>query len=395
MTATAAPANTPTLGRTLRRARFWLIAAAVVLAIVVVQLVATAASRVGGTFDPTSTAPAGARALAQVLRQEGVTVRTTTALDAARRTGGALLVDDSAGLLPSSAWDGLLAAHDRVIVVAPSTGTLRRLAPDIRAAGAPRGRTVAADCDLGLARRAGGLSLEGVTRSLRGSGATVCFRDRGGAGQLVTLRTGGARVLLLADAQAYTNEHIAVAGNAAVALGALGATERLVWYAPDPLELLGPSDRTLQDLTPAWVTPVAALLLLAGLGAALWRGRRLGPVVIERLPVAVRSRETVEGRARLYERGRAHLRAADALRIGAIGRMAPVLGLGRSASVDEVAAAASRATGLHLDRVRQLLLVEEPRGDRDLVRISDDLADLEAAVRAAVLPGGAPTKGTR
>lgn len=395
MTAVAATAVTPTVGGFVRRWRFWAIAAAVVLVIVVVQLIASAASRVGGEFDPSSTAPTGGRALAAVLREQGVSVRTTTALAAASSGAGTLLVDDGAGLLTADAWAGLLAAHDRVVAVSPSTTTLRRLAPDVLAAGRPSGRTATSDCDLGLARRAGSMSLTGVTRSLRGSGATVCFLDGRGAGQLATLRTDGARVLLLADRAAFTNEHVAAAGNAAVALNALGATDRLVWYTPDPLEFLGASNRTLQDLTPAWVTPAAALLLLAGLAAALWRGRRLGPVVIERLPVVVRSRETVEGRARLYERGRARLRAADALRIGAIGRMAPMLGLGRSASVEQVAGAAARATGRPREAVARVLLLDDPASDRDLVRISDDLADLETAVRAAVLPGGAPTKGTR
>ena len=53
---------------------------------------------------------------------------------------------------------------------------------------------------------------------------------------------------------------------------------------------------------------VAVLLL------ALWRARRLGPVVTEPLPVVVRAAETVEGRARLYRRGGARDTAAEALR---------------------------------------------------------------------------------
>jgi flavin reductase (DIM6/NTAB) family NADH-FMN oxidoreductase RutF len=70
--------------------------------------------------------------------------------------------------------------------------------------------------------------------------------------------------------------------------------------------------------------------------------------------------------------------------------MAPNLGLSRTASVDEVVEAAARLTGRHRDRVAEVLLTAEPAGDADLVRISDDLAGLEAAVRAAV-PGAAST----
>jgi hypothetical protein len=147
------------------------------------------------------------------------------------------------------------------------------------------------------------------------------------------------------------------------------------------------------------VTPLAALLLLAGLAAALWKGRRLGPIVIEALPVVVRSRETVEGRARLYNRGRARLHAADSLRIGAIRRMGPILGLARSASVQEVVEAAVRMTGRPRNEVAAVLLTADPGDDRALVRLSDDLARLEAAVRVAAVPGtsGAtpPTSPTR
>jgi hypothetical protein len=196
-------------------------------------------------------------------------------------------------------------------------------------------------------------------------------------------------VLLLADRVAFTNEHITAAGNAAVALGALGSARHLVWFRQSPLDVAANGGRTLQDLTPAWVTPLVVLLLLAGLAAALWQGRRLGPIVIESLPVVVRSRETVEGRARLYNRSRSRLHAADALRIGAIRRMAPTLGLSRTASVDEVVGAAARLTGRPRDQVAGVLLTAEPGGDAGLVRISDDLARLEAAVRAAAVPGAA------
>jgi hypothetical protein len=197
------------------------------------------------------------------------------------------------------------------------------------------------------------------------------------------------QVLLLADRTAFTNEHIPAAGNAAVALGALGSAAHLVWFRQSPLDTAAAGHRSLQDLTPPWVTPLVALLLLAGLAAALWKGRRLGPLVVEALPVVVRSRETVEGRARLYNRGRSRLHAADGLRIGAIRRMAPNLGLSRTASVDEVIEAAVRFTGRSRESVAAVLLTAEPTDDRALVRISDDLARLEAAVRAAAVPGTA------
>jgi len=54
-------------------------------------------------------------------------------------------------------------------------------------------------------------------------------------------------------------------------------------------------------------------LVIAAILAALWRGRRLGPVVAERLPVVVRAAETVEGHGHLYWSRRSRDRAAAAL----------------------------------------------------------------------------------
>jgi hypothetical protein len=122
---------------------------------------------------------------------------------------------------------------------------------------------------------------------------------------------------------------------------------------------------------------VIVLLLGATLAAGIWRGRRLGPLVAEKLPVVVRSNETMEGRARLYERARAREHALDALRIGTIGRLATVCGLPRRASVDEVIDAVVGLTGRDEVEVTALLLERVPSSDAELVRLSDDLLALE------------------
>ena len=79
--------------------------------------------------------------------------------------------------------------------------------------------------------------------------------------------------------------------------------------------------------------------------AALWQGRRLGPLVAEQLPVVVRASETVEGRGRLYRSRRARDRAADALRTATLQRMLPRLGLGAARATAVVAAVAGRCAG--------------------------------------------------
>jgi hypothetical protein len=390
-TAVAQEALTPTIGGTLRRARFWIVTAVVIVVLAVGGALLNSTTNLGGTFDPANPGPQGAKALASVLQQQGVRVTGTTTVDGTASTAGTLLVDDAEATITAAGWAKLLAGRSRVVVVSPDRVALDALLPGTSAGGNPTGARATAGCGLALARRAGAMALTGVDLSLRSSTATVCFPDSSGAGQLVSGTRDGVRVVLLADRVAFTNEHVTASGNAAVALAALGATPDLVWFRQSPLDTAARTGRSLQDLTPPWVTPVVALLLLAGLAAALWKGRRLGPIVIEALPVVVRSRETVEGRARLYNRGRARLHAADSLRIGAIRRMAPNLGLSRTASVEDVVEATVRLTGRPRDAVAAVLLTAEPATDRDLVRISDDLALLEAAVRAAAVPA-APTR---
>ena len=73
----------------------------------------------------------------------------------------------------------------------------------------------------------------------------------------------------------FTNEHLAEAGNAALAVNLLGRHPTLVWYMPSIADSdLAAGDPTLGELTPPWVSPVIVLLLTAGVTAAIWRGRR-------------------------------------------------------------------------------------------------------------------------
>jgi hypothetical protein len=126
------------------------------------------------------------------------------------------------------------------------------------------------------------------------------------------------------------------------------------------------------------------LLGIVALAAALWRGRRFGPLVVEDLPVTVRASETMEGRARLYQRSSARRRALDALRVGTVARLASALRLGRAASVEEVAWAVADRLRRDPQQVRQLLLDADPATDAELVRLSDELLVLERDLRAAL-----------
>jgi hypothetical protein len=403
---TAAPetatAVSATVRQTTRRAAPWLILAAIAVAVAVLGILLTGGRVSQGTpLDAANAAPAGAKAVVQVLRAHGVEVRSASTLEAARDAASddaTVLVYDPQGDLPADGYRELAGDGRTLVLVEPDFRALQTVAPDVAAAGAPGGPE-RADCDVQAAERAERIDPRAVSDQSAGYPGTfrvsgdgvACFTDRDGRASLVRTTFDGSTVYLLGSADVLTNEGVDRLGNAALALNLLGGHRTLVWYLPslDDRPVTGPPD--IAALTPGWVTPVMLLLVAVFLAAAIWRGRRFGPLVVENLPVVVRAGETREGRARLYQRSSARLRAADALRIGAIGRLAATVGLPSTATTQEVADTVAAITRRDRGAVHGLLLERIPRTDRDLIALSDDLAELERAARAAVSPTSGPT----
>ncbi len=241
----------------------------------------------------------------------------------------------------------------------------------------------APECDLAEALRSGAVAPGMVFES---DDATACYPAGAGSGLLV--RDDGVRRIAAIDARPlFVNESLAQDGNAALAINLLGRHAVVVWYVPSILDTdLEGGDPSLGELTPPWVSPVLVILLFAGVAAAVWRGRRFGPLVVERLPVTVRANETTQGRGRLYERSRDAAHAAAQLRAAALTRLARRLGLGPAARADQVADAAAARTGLDRRAVHAVLIDDIPHSDADLVGLRARLRDLEEAVHAATRP---------
>src|SRR5699024_10747817 len=166
-----------------------------------------------------------------------------------------------------------------------------------------------------------------------------------------------------------------------------GVHEHLTCYVPDPNDTFGLDEETAPTLVP---TLVVVQLLITLVAFAFWRGRRLGRVVVEPLPVIVRATETTRGRGRLYRRGRAHAHAAAALRAGTISRVAGRIGLPRTASGPEVVDALSRATGRPPEAIDSLLYGPPPTDDASLVALTQALDILESEVHRRCAPLQAP-----
>jgi hypothetical protein len=239
-------------------------------------------------------------------------------------------------------------------------------------------------CDDPVAARAG-RAVAGGTAYRSGSATAACYPTGDGATYLRLPTSGGGSVTLLGSGEALTNGALAHEGDAALAVGVLGAHPTLVWWTPTSPSP-GQGDATLTDLLPRQVGWVAAQLLVVLLVVMLWRGRRLGRLASEPLPVVVRSVETTLGRAALYRRARARGRAAQVLRAASGRRIAVACGLPRTAPPSLVASLAAQRTGRPVEDVDAALTGSAPATDLELVTLARALDSLESALRREVPP---------
>ena len=384
---------TPTLRQSAKRGLFWIVIAVFLVVLAVSTLLLNGASTDAARLSPDSAAPKGTRALVEVLRQQGVDVTTTTSL----RETLAAIGDPESTMLAVYDPEQYLAADGKnadlasiaadLILLDPNFDALAALAPGVSAAGAPDSDPLEVECDVAAAAVAGTVTAGGTAyRVVDGTDAITCLRSdsprAADAYSLVRLESASGMVTIVGATDALTNAEIRARGNAAFALTLFGENPSLVFYLPSAADL----DQGLDpaDVTPAWLSPLIALFLVAVVAAGIWRGRRFGPLIIENLPVDVKSSETMEGRARLYERGSARLRALDAMRMGSVTRLARRVGLPLAATVDEVAARVAEVTREEKRSIRSLLVDSEPTNDRELVALSDGLSELEARVATSM-----------
>ncbi len=369
----------PTAWQRWRRLRLPLLVLLVVLFGAV--LIGLAQARVvRGELDPDAVDPAGSRALAVLLGNHGVTVRRAATVDEAMpATSATVVLVAFPQRLPAGGLRRLAGTATRLVLIAPDAVALREATGDVLPTGSAEVTGRAPGCTEPAAVAAGDADLGGRTYSVRPEAAATSCYD----GALVLARTNGGNALVVVGAgDPFHNSALANRGNAALTLNLLGADgsfREVRWLVPPP-GAAGGDGVGLVDLVPTWVPPAAVQLLFGGLLLALWRARRLGPPVPEPLPVVVRAAETVEGRARLYRRGQARDRAAEALRSGALARIVPRLRLGISPPAGAVVAAVSARTGRPGPEVAGLLYGPPPADDPGLVRLAGALDDLANAV---------------
>ena len=377
-TRTSPESLTPKVSQHWRTWRWVLLALVVVVAVAAVSTYLTA-PRPGGRMDAESTSPDGGHALVALLRERGVDVVDAKNIDdveRAARPDSLLLVAETYFLVDDDLMARLAKLPGDRLLVEPVSNARKTLAPEIRIG---RASVIGGDpnCDLPEATRAGEVVF-GVSDTYEAASDVPVTSCYGGA--VVRYRAGGRTVTAVGSADFMMNSGLLKQGNAALAMNLAGARPRLIWYAPQRVE----GERTLGsdifDLIPENVDWIVWQLWIVVLLAALWRGRRMGPLVAERLPVVVRASETVEGRGRLYRSRRARDRAADALRTAALQRMLPRLGLAVNAAAPAVVAAVGERCDKRPEVLQHIFFGPPPSSDDDLVNLARVLDDIERQV---------------
>ena len=362
--------------------------AVVVLAVLLAGVALAVAGGGGrsGLLDPRAVDPSGSRAVAQVLRDQGVQVQlvtTNTGLRDLARADDTVLVTFPDRLIGEQARAVRDTGADLVVVAASLP---EQFAPGVQVSEDAALEERQPACRLPVAERAGSADTGGIAYEAlpdsggQGQQVTGCYA-RGGQASVLQVAAAGRTVTFLGNPQPLTNDRFDDLGNAALTLGLLGQNERLLWYLPSLGDLPAGETETFYGLVPDGIwwglgqAAIAVLLLM------LWRARRLGPVVAEPLPVVVRAAETVEGRARLYRRAGARGKAADSLRAGALRRLVPLLGLPRRAEPPAVVDAVTGRTRRTGAEIAALLYGAAPADDAALVRLAGDLDALDREIR--------------
>lgn len=369
----------PTVVQRWRSARWVVLAIVVIVGVAVLSTLLTA-PRPGERMEAASTSSDGAHALVTLLRDNGVDVIVAddfAAVQRAARPDTQILFAQTFYLADDDLLRRLDALPGDRLLVEPASRTREKLAPKLRLDDATTFGGADPDCDMREATRAGTVQLDlaDTYEADDDVSLTRCYE-----GALVRYTDDGRTTTVVGSADFMTNSGLLDEGNAALAMNLAGTHPRLIWYAPQHSEGETPGVAKISDLFPDRVTWIVVQLCLVVVLLALWKARRVGPLVAEKMPVVVRASETVEGRGRLYRSRRASDRAADALRTAALQRMLPRLGLGPDSEAPAVVQAVAEHCGLNQQAVAHTLFGPPPATDADLVSLAHELDNIERQV---------------
>lgn len=386
------PARRESVGSQARKGR-WLIVGIGLVLVLIASIALTSRPTDFRDLSIGNSTDNGARAVAQILGDQGVTVRQYDSLariyvpDPASTT----LVIAGADQLAQPQADSILGYTGDIVFIGASPELFIALDAGLDVAYDFLPENVAADCDDpdAVAAEESRIQWAAIVETANTT-ADLCFGGRGDAYGMAVIDTPEGTRTIIANSDTFMNGHLESLGHAALALRSTGHHENVAWYLAsfyDSTLLTQPGDGRVPtdfDATPDFLPPGFGTGLyalgLAALVMALWRGRRFGPLAVEPLPVVVRASEATRGRARLYRRARAYGRATAALRAAAARRIGVRLGVPRTAPRDAMVAAIQRATGHPAADVARLLYGPPPTTEAEMISIVDQLDALEGEV---------------
>ena len=362
----------------------------VLLALLAAAVAFTVANQRPGSraaYHPANPGPLGAQALARVLADHGIEVIVAEGEKALRAAGPGedttVVVSSTTALREPTERTFLeIVRHaGRVVFFAPDRATVRRMLPQFSLRISPSATSATADCDLPDVRRGEQLSRL-QHRYLGPAAGSTCFTTDGYAGYVKAAAGGLREVVLLGTTDLIVNSRITEADNAAIALRTLGHSPRVVWYVPDLLDAPTATAGHGEDpILPPWLGAMVVLATVAMLAVMWWRGRRLGRLVQEPLPVVVRAIETTEHRARLYRKAADNERASAVLRDATRRRVTAYLGLPSGVPPALLVPPVAAATGRPVGEVAWLLGGDPAATETEMLSLAAALAALEKEIR--------------
>jgi hypothetical protein len=355
--------------------------AAVLLALVVAVVLLTPDEPLP-PFDASSSLPDGYRAVAILLEDAGVEVRS---VGPSANGGDAGAEGEGSGELPRvGAGEGIV-----VPVLEYLSGRARtELDPASELTRTPAQAVERGSCNIARLEQLSAIdAIDPVTMDAP-VGAATCFGDSFGA-HVSEEPMGDGRLVELSSPYLWANARLQpdkedggrALDNGPMVVALLGELDAVTFVLPvAPADFVADGNRNPLELIPL---PVE-LALVQGIGAfilyAFWRSRRLGQPVAEAMPVEVAGSELVEAVGGLLRRTGSARSAAEVLRSDARRNLSSPLGVPPGGDPAAVVSAISARTGRSPGDVKRLLYDDPVPDAGALVALSRALDELELEV---------------
>lgn len=386
-------------------------AAALVTAGIALVVVLSGRQQTAQPFDVRSSAPDGYRALAVLLRDHGAHVGSASVADwlhLSRRPGSVVVVP-APELLTDAEYRSLLGSvrsGTTVVLGSPrqdhigaeaedQSGGSSRWVDERTLADTPARPTPPGDCDIAAFDGLGPIDTAFAGSAGPAAESRSCYGTSGDA-QVVQRPAGEATVVTLGSPYLWVNARLQPdkedggepLDNAAMALrlvgeptgGDLDGAEVTFLRAVPTAGVAPDGTRSPLQLLPTGVKLALVQLVGAFVLYAWWRSRRLGRVVVERMPVEVEGSELVSAVGDLLRRKGSPSRAAEVLRHATCRDLARRTGLPVDVPAATLVAVVAARTGRDPAELAHALL-DSPVDSADaLVTLAATLTDIRQEV---------------